>query len=348
MHIHSQAPAKIILSGEHAVVTGRPGLSMAIDLPTHCELTFEPSSHPFIEIELVDYGQKHAFPKAIWKRLATNIEGRYQFYQSGTTSIEQVLQHPVDLILITLYHFHTLHRIKPGHFSLKLKSHALTGRGLGSSAAVILSVLTALFKAHELDSTHEDLLILAQYIESRQHGQSSGIDPTTIFTGGLLRYQTQHHLVKLAEHHFNAWLIDTGKPLSTTGQCVSQVQTQFPSTHAIWQAFEDTTDQIQFAWQEEHTQNLVKQIRINHQLLCDIGVVPTQVQKFINTATEQTDCAAKICGAGTIKGEAAGMVLCISPNAPRALCEQFGYTVMPLNFQPKGVACEEIAYEEHL
>lgn len=340
MKIHSQAPAKIILSGEHAVVNGLPGLSMAIDLPTHCTLTFEASETNFIDIELVDYGQKLAYPQHLWHRLAANIEGRYQLFEQNILSIQQVLQQPVDLILVTLYHFQALHQLKSGHFSIKLHSHGLMGRGLGSSAAVILSLLSSLFKAHKIEQSQQAILVMAQDIESRQHGTSSGIDPTTIYTGGLLRYQAKHQTLKLAEHHFNAWLIDTGAPLSTTGQCVSEVQANFPPTHAIWHKFEKTTDQIQFAWQEENTPNLEKYLNINQQILTEIGVVPKKVQQFIEAATQQEECAVKVCGAGAIQGDAAGMLLCLNPNAPRALCEQFGYTIMPLKFQPKGVVCE--------
>ena len=40
--------------------------------------------------------------------------------------------------------------------------------------------------------------------------------------------------------------------------------------------------------------------------------------------------AAKICGAGSVAGEAAGVVIVLADEAPTALCEQYGYTVSPL------------------
>jgi hypothetical protein len=48
-------------------------------------------------------------------------------------------------------------------------------------------------------------------------------------------------------------------------------------------------------------------VRENHRLLCEIGVVPTRVKKMIE-AIEALGGAAKICGAGSVTGENAGVV----------------------------------------
>lgn len=333
------APAKLILSGEHSVVYGKPGLSMAVDLPTQCDIEFTPAAPPFIEIELVNYQQKHAFPFDIWQKLALNIEARFQLFQQEINAIQTVLQHPVDLILVALYHFHAAYTLKSGHWNIKIKSHHLPSRGLGSSAAVILSLLGGLFKTQNIKHHEDTVLTLAQAIESRQHGTSSGIDPTTIMQGGLLRYQQHTTTLQLESHSFHAWLIDTGPPSASTGKSVEKVSKRFSYNDDIWQAFEKVTEQVQSAWQQQDADYLCSAIRSNQQLLEKIGIVPLRVKKFIEQLHVSEEVAAKVCGAGSVQGDHAGIILCISPNAPRQLCQEYGFEIFPLVFQSEGLTC---------
>ncbi|BBP42788.1 mevalonate kinase family protein [Thiosulfativibrio zosterae] len=334
-----QAPAKILLSGEHAVVYGSPGLSMAVNLMTLCQVSFCPQDPPFIEIELVDYQQKHAFPFPLWKKLAINIESRFHLYQQEVGSINTVLQHPIDLILVIMDHFHHAYRLKQGHWSIKIQSHPYPSRGLGSSAAVILSLLKSLVTHQSLNISNTDLLALAKTIESRQHGRSSGIDPTSILHGGLLRFQHHRPVLPLETHGFKGWLIDTGVAHTSTGQAVEAVAKKFKHNHPIWQKFTDVTNRIQTACETENGEALRKSIAENHTLLCEIGVIPQKVINFIAQLNKLPCTSAKVCGAGAVAGQAAGMVLCISPQAPQAICETYGYHFMPLEISSQGVFC---------
>ncbi len=340
MKLTCQAPAKIILSGEHSVIYGSPGLSMTIDLPTECTIEFIPNKTSFIEIELINYQQKHAFPFKTWQKLALNIEIRFQLYLQNINAIQTVLHHPIDLILVTLQHFHQAIGLKHGHWSIKIKSHHLPSRGLGSSAAVILSLLSGLYKAHNCTAYQDQMLALSLLIESRQHGKSSGIDPTTILLGGLLRYQKQKKTLKLKTNHFQAWLIDTGIPTSSTGTSVEGVQNAFKHEHSIWSKFNTVTNNIESAWRQENSNKLRAAIRSNQNLLEHIGVVPKKVADFIKVLHQSSDIAAKVCGAGSISGDSAGIILCLSPSSPAKLCEKHGYQVFPLKLQDHGITCE--------
>lgn len=340
-----KAPAKLILSGEHAVVNGAPAISMAIDLPMFCEMASEPLRHddiPFVEIELVDCHQKHALPFSIWQQMAVDIESRYQLYQSDTLSIRSVLKQPIDLVLCCLHHFHHHFRIKPAHWQIKLYGHGLLGKGLGSSAALIVSVLHSLFKHHHKAMNTTELLSLAKTIESRQHGNSSGIDPSTILQGGLIYYHPHKPLEVLTPHEFNAWLIDTGTPESTTGQVVNKVKSRFPSHHPIWNHFSQVTKNIRNAWLEQDTFTLKENIQNNQTLLEEIGVVPNKVKQFIKTLEQTPDQVAKVCGAGNHMGDNAGILLCLSPMPPLELCNRYGYNCIAVTLSKKGSQCEVV------
>lgn len=338
-----KTPAKLIISGEHAVVNNCPAISMAVDLPMFCEVTSNATTAdqtPFIEIELVDCHQKHAFPSSVWQQLAIDIESRYQLYEAGALSIRSVLKQPIDLILVTLLHFHHHFKLQPMHWEIKLYGHGLLGKGLGSSAAVIISLLHSLFKHHHKSVNTLELLSLAKTIESRQHGHSSGIDPSTIFQGGLIYYQQNKPFQHLTPHSFNAWLIDTGSPESTTGQVVNHVKSRFPSDHPIWNHFTQITEEIRNAWEAQDGFCLKEGIQKNQSLLEEIGVVPDRVKRFVKELEQTPDQVAKVCGAGNHKGQNAGMLLCMSPMPPLALCSHYGYNCIAINLSEKGSHCE--------
>jgi mevalonate kinase len=81
-----------------------------------------------------------------------------------------------------------------------------------------------------------------------------------------------------------------------------------------------------------HPGTLVAGIRRNHRLLVEIGVVPGRVARFI-AEIESIGGAGKICGAGSVKGEAGGMVWVVGVEqaARNALVQRYGYELMQLN-----------------
>lgn len=339
MNTRCTVPAKLILSGEHAVLYGAPALSMAINLTSEAQLTYQPDSNHRIEIQLTDYDKHQAwsFTEA-WDQ-AIEIEARFLAFEKGLTSIRQVCQQPFDLVLLCLFHFEQQFHLQPGHWSIRIQSNAWAGRGLGSSAAVIVSVLSSLFKHHKIQN-ESALLALAQTIESRQHGQSSGLDPVSVMYGGLVRFQQHKALQNLSSHRFQAWLIDTGEPSSTTGECVSQVKAQHAQDKVLWQTFTECTNEIHKAWLAHDGAALKQAVRSNQSLLEKIGVVPTKVAEFIQQLQQTPNCVAKVCGAGSISGDQAGVVMALCEQDPTDLCTQWGYTCQKIQIDQQGARCQ--------
>jgi mevalonate kinase len=133
--------------------------------------------------------------------------------------------------------------------------------------------------------------------------------------GGCVEVQGEN-LTPLTSQALGAdyYWIYTGTPLSSTGECVDRVRQQF--THSeIWQEFAAITRQ----WHAATAADRSALLRENHRLLCRLGVVPGAVQRLIQQI-EVLGGAAKISGAGSIRGEAAGLVLAWLPGSdPAAL-----------------------------
>ena len=78
MKTYCSVPAKLILSGEHAVLYQCPALSMAINLHTDCRAEYQKKSPPSLTVELSNFNQTFHHSFAEYRQQATQIEQRYQ------------------------------------------------------------------------------------------------------------------------------------------------------------------------------------------------------------------------------------------------------------------------------
>lgn len=130
------------------------------------------------------------------------------------------------------------------------------------------------------------------------------------------------------------FMVQTGRPESTTGECVVEVERKMRNS-AIWSEFEAVTNAFEQAIRTNDGQDLHWLVRENNRLLAAIGVVPERVQRFIREV-EQEGGSAKICGAGSVVGNNAGVVLVFADVPPAELCAKHGYTVSPVRGDPLG------------
>jgi mevalonate kinase len=133
------------------------------------------------------------------------------------------------------------------------------------------------------------------------------------------------------------YLVNTGTPASTTGQCVEKVAHYF-KTNSIGDDFAAVTNAMDMALKQQDWRGMHEAVRANHRLLARIGVVPERVQKFI-AQVEASGGSAKICGAGSVAGDKAGAVLVISEDKHivNSLCTRQDYNVIPITGELRGV-----------
>jgi mevalonate kinase len=77
-------------------------------------------------------------------------------------------------------------------------------------------------------------------------------------------------------------------------------------------------------------------VRCNDALLRRIDVVPERVGRFIDEVSAAGG-GAKITGAGSIRGDSGGMVLVFSESAPVELCAAYGYELLDIEGEARGV-----------
>ncbi len=342
------APAKLILSGEHSILYHCPALSIALPLFSHChaEFSVNQDNNPNnlvtqFQIDLKDFGRSQYFSHTEWLTKFEQIETRYNQFLANQLSIDQVLNHPEDLIICCIGIFNQQFPLASGNWALSISSEIPVGRGLGSSASIILSVLYALMQSLDEQPEHHNILDLARTIESRQHGKSSGLDPITIQQGGLIEYRMNQPLKSHSFKNLSGWLIDTGEPLSTTGEAVLQVRNNFQGDAELWQQFNSTTSSLLNGLAAQNLAQIQQAITRNQSLLEKIGVVPHVVAEFIAKLTQKFSGVAKVCGSGAVKGNAAGVVLYLSDSEPKSLCEEYGYSYQAISIETLGVRCRD-------
>jgi len=299
----NKAPGKLILSGEHAVVYGGPAIVTAVNRYAHCTVTACDetkvilSAPEFSQYQEISLDNAHA--------LYEQLQQRHQSFLEARIPITDVLKEAGEFLIFAV--IRALNgEADEGGMQLTIRTDLPVGCGMGSSAAVAASIISSVRKYHQLTLNNESLFEMTMDCERLQHGYPSGIDPYASTYGGCLRYQLKQPIQSLNIPSRTFSLIHTGEPESSTGECVAQVKKNFEHS-GIWSEFTSVQHEMQKALTTDDVPGLAESIRRNHRLLIEIGVVPECVQDLI-ASIEARGGAAKLCGAGSIRGDSAGMV----------------------------------------
>lgn len=325
------APGKLILSGEHAVVYGRPALAMAIDRFAESVVTAGPADE--FAFDMPDLKESERFTLRALRDMKARVARSYDLFLSGQIGIRNVLYKPVELFEYAFIALLDGLHLKADGLNIQTQSNIPVGCGLGSSAASVLSLLRGVGHYFRVEFRPDWYLKYSLEVERLQHGHPSGVDSYISLHGGCALFQ-QGNATPVPLPRDTMYLVNTGTPGATTGECVVEVRRRFERDQ-IWNDFEAVTRALADAIQRNDTEGVRQCIRENHRLLIRIGVVPPRVQKFI-ADVEAIGGAAKICGAGSVTGDAAGIVLASCEIPPREICQNYGYTLIPVRGDPLG------------
>lgn len=326
------APGKLILSGEHAVVFGRPALAMAIDRSAQSIITATPGDQ--VSFNLVDFQSTDSFTLRALRDMRERVKRNYHLFLNGELGIRGVLYKPVELFEYMFINFlDGLHLKLNESLNIETQSNIPIGCGLGSSAASVLSAARAVGHYFRVEFRPDWYYRYSIEAEKLQHGFPSGVDSYIAVNGGCALFQnSEARSVPLPR--FNLYLVNTGTPEATTGECVVQVRERFENDR-IWDDFAGVTLGLEDAIRRNNMDEIRSLIRENNHLLTRIGVVPEKVQRFI-ASVETSGGAAKIVGAGSVRGDQGGMVLVIDDQPPTSLCKDYQYTITAVRGDPLG------------
>jgi mevalonate kinase len=328
------APGKLILSGEHAVVYGKPAIAMAVDRCAQAVVVPSTEAGDTVAIDLQDLQQMESFTLRALRDLKGRLVKNYHQFLDGQLGIREVLHKPIELFqyaFITL--LDALHLKVAGGVKIQLHSNIPIGCGMGSSAATVLSVLRSIGHYFRVEFRPEWYQAYSLEAENLQHGHASGVDTYISLNGGCARFQ-EGRAESLPLPRMPMHLVNTGAPISTTGECVAQVKTRHGHSR-IWEDFEAVTRCMEKAVLTNDLKDIQSCIRENQRLLDAIGVVPARVGEFV-AEVEKQGAAAKVCGAGAVSGDNAGIVMVCAKASPKTLCAKYGYQLISVRGEPLG------------
>src|SRR5690606_5049995 len=144
---------------------------------------------------------------------------------------------------------------------IRVESTIPIGCGMGSSAATILSVMHAMSTYLQAIIPNETLFKLALEAENAQHGHSSGLDLRVALEGGCL-YVHGDKIEQRVVTEIPMYLVNTGTPQSTTGQCVEKAAPHFSSV-TLQHEFAAVTNDMDAALKNQSRINVQHAIKRN-------------------------------------------------------------------------------------
>lgn len=331
--ITARAPGKIILSGEHAVVYGKPALAVAINRFVETTISERPDNK--IQFEYADAKLNHTLTLKELQSLKTKIDTYYQDFITGKCPIKDVIHNPLELVQYAfIYLVENLSLTIKNGLKIQLRLTLPVGCGMGASAAMILSLMHALVNYFDYTLTIDKYLYLGREIENLQHGKSSGLDLFLSLYGGCHLF-IDGNISNRNMPNIPWSLVNTGKPQTSTGECVAAVAKHFQHSD-IADDFTEVTLVMDQALQQNNLMAVQQCMRENHRLLQYIGVVPDKVAKFISEIEERGN-AAKISGAGAISGSNAGIVLVVGEKPILDIAKHYGYEILQAQGETHGL-----------
>lgn len=275
--ISSSAPGKCILLGEHSVVYHRPAIAIPVtQVRAHTVITPRPTAAPGeIRIQAPDI----------------DMEADLDDLPS-----DHPLLRAVQVVL------NELHPVQVPAFLLRITSTIPVAAGLGSSAAVSVSIIRAVSTFLGQPLPDEKVSDLAYQVEKLQHGNPSGVDNTVVSYAQPVVFQRGmpfEHLI--IAQPFTLVIADSGKS-SPTAQVVEDVRRQWEKSPS---QYERIFDEIAALVNRAKTVlvrgpllELGGLLSRNHEWLQQIKVSCPELDQLVSTALASGALGAKLSGGG--------------------------------------------------
>jgi len=273
------APAKAILIGEHFVVSGATAIAIAIDLYAKANASLAPRGSISISAQ----------------GLGIRGEGARASRASGAE------EGPFGPLISMVRAFLDRYGIDRG-VDIRLSSAIPISAGLGSSAAIAVSVLAALSGLFGMELRREEMFDLAFISERILHGSPSGIDHATSIYGGAIAYSPPKGFRRLSVAKEISLVVgDTLKRRSTRDQ-VLKVQSFLKRdgrvAREIFDRIRGISEGAISCLEGGDMEGLGELMNENQALLSEVGASSEELDRLIGASLEAGAFGAKLTGAG--------------------------------------------------
>jgi mevalonate kinase len=270
----ASAPGKVILFGEHAVVSGIPALGCSVDLRARVIVEDLPGG---LEIE-------------------TNLplKGFSLDLLTGQISSKEALY-------AARYVSAVLQELGATDLRIKVESEIPPGAGLGSSAAIVVAALAALSGHLELGLSRVEIAALAHRIEkSVQKGLGSPMDTALATFGGYLQVSSRVQEVDLPQLALVVGHTGISHDTRAEVEKVQNLRARHPDlVDPIFRAIGLIAEEAVYLIKELKMAELGELMNINHGFLEALGVGTRELSELVYAARGAGGAlGTKLTGAG--------------------------------------------------
>ena len=325
------APGKVTLFGEHAVVYGEPAIAVAIDRRVRVRAERRDDGAVRVEArDLVLAGFKALFtPNG-----SVALEGESSKVLSALSYVKRAVEVVRDRFGVNV----------GAHMTIT--SEMPVGAGLGTSAAVAVSVVRAYSLLAGLDLSKDECAELGYQVELSVQGRASRMDTTTSAVGGALyidpRREKIYEALKGVEG-LRGLVVGYVNREASTGEMVDRVKKlkdAYPEVlDHVMRAVGEVSRRARGAIESGNVEEVGRLMNINHGLLEAMGVSTSKLSQMVYAARAAGALGSKITGAG-----GGGCVVALAPQREEeviAALKAVGATAFKISPTSDGVRVEE-------
>jgi len=334
--ICSSSGGKVIISGEHSVVYGKPALAFGIDKHTKMYLTCyksKSSSKCLALVNLLSLNIHLSISKQeIINNLTSNIKEN-NIISVNNNNLENLHKnHLIQIIIMILNKIKNILELKKiinfienSYFLVSISSDIPVGFGLGSSAAYNVCIVNGLcLLTNKLLNNNifnkKEILLLSNENEKIFHnGTPSGIDASCSLYAGVIIFNSIHNFknIDIPKNNFFSekikFILINTKIQRNGGEFIKNVSNFKKNNPKLFNdlinEIGDVTNNIiklitKDKSNEKDFSDFFELIKLNQQLLKKIFVSNDEINKIINLL-EENGYVGKISGAG-----GGGFIIC--------------------------------------
>ena len=315
MRAVASAPAKTILFGEHSVVYGEPAIAGAVNKRAY--------------VKIKDSKTDKSILRSYDLNFEVELDTEHKKYR--------LIRGKPGIIRYILEAFYNVHDHSP--IEMTLSSRVPIGSGLGSSAAVTVATLAALYRYHNIRFNKKSLAHDAHMVEEAVQGVASPLD-TLVSTHGGLVYLSRK---KKAEHfktNFKApFVVGYTTKHGNTGKMVKDVRNLKNANpkiiNPVITAMGNLTNYAKQAILKGDIEKIGELMNINHGFLDVIGVNTLELSRMVYNAREAGAIGSKTTGAG-----GGGSIIALCPGKTEEVASAIAKddNILKIRFTKKGVS----------
>ena len=186
-------------------------------------------------------------------------------------------------------------------------------RGMGSSAAISIAAIRAVFDYYQAELPHDVLEVLVNRAEMIAHMNPSGLDAKTCLSDQPIRFIKNVGFTEL-EMDLSAYLViaDTGV-YGHTREAIQVVQSKGKDALPFLHALGELTQQAEEAISQKDAERLGQILSRAHLHLREIGVSSPEADSLVETALSHGALGAKMSGGGL-----GGCIIALADNLTHA------------------------------